>query len=66
MSKTRKILESTYEGFKVIAQKKYDELKSKLKTGDIDDLGIDNVLEFSQKARNNKNNKARRYTRDGF
>jgi|DEB0MinimDraft_3_1074331.scaffolds.fasta_scaffold65666_2 hypothetical protein len=65
MSKTRKILESTYEGFKMIAQKKYDELKSKLKTGDIDDLGIDNVLEFSQKARNNKNNKARRYTRDG-
>ena len=41
MSKTRKILESTYEGFKMIAQKKYDELKSKLKTGDIDDLGID-------------------------
>tara|TARA_R110000744_G_scaffold366961_1_gene476269 strand:- start:2427 stop:2969 length:543 start_codon:yes stop_codon:yes gene_type:complete len=65
MSKTRNVLESTYEGFKKIAEKKYNELKSKYKTGEIKDLSIPSVLDFSQASKNNSRNKARRYTRDG-
>ncbi len=65
MSKTRNVLESTYEGFKKIAEKKYNELKGKYKTGEIKDLSIPSVLDFSQASKDNSRNKARRYTRDG-
>ena len=66
MKKVKKILDSLYEGFTKISEKKLKEIESKIKTGELSVFNIASISDYARGARRIRNVKSKRYDNNGL
>ena len=66
MKKIKNILDSLYEGFAKISEKKLKEIEAKIKTGELSVFNIASISDYARGAKRIRNVKSRRYDNDGL